>query len=155
MESEKSPKKRGRKSSNPEKAKYYVNEATFRAQIKQFYDKPNRRVNSEIGHNLIKIANGLATMPNFINYSFLEDMKGDALIKMWNAMENHKYDLGSVYNPFSYFNKIAFFAFINRIKKEKAEYTGLGTYQEVIYEQYLSTDEYSSSTREEIDAYEN
>lgn len=51
--------------------------------------------------------------------TYREDMVGDALIRMFKALMSKKYDRIKGTNPFSYFTRIAFNAFRNRIKKEK------------------------------------
>ena len=79
-----------------------------------------------------KIARRLAYAPNFINYSFREEFIGDAIIKMMQALKNKKFDPEKG-NPFSYFTKIAFNAFRNRIKKEKRTHDALQTYQENVF----------------------
>ena len=61
-------------------------------------------------------------------------MVGDALVKMYTAVTNKKFDIESEYNPFSYFTTIAFHAFINRIKKEKKHTETLNQYKEKVYE---------------------
>ena len=50
--------------------------------------------------------------------SYREEMTGDAIVKMIKALREKKF-LPEKGNPFSYFTKIAFHAFCNRIKREK------------------------------------
>ena len=66
-----------------------------------------------------KIAHKLSYAPNFINYSYREEMVGDGVIRMFKALMSKKYNHLKGTNPFSYFTRIAFNAFRNRIKKEK------------------------------------
>jgi DNA-directed RNA polymerase specialized sigma24 family protein len=66
-----------------------------------------------------KIAHKLSYAPNFINYTYREEMVGDGIIRMFKALTTKKYDRVKGTNPFSYFTRIAFNAFRNRIKKEK------------------------------------
>ena len=80
-----------------------------------------------------KIANGLSYAPNFINYSYKDEMVGDAILKMFSALKGKKFDITSKHNPFSYYTTIAFHAFINRIKKEKKYRETVNSYQETIY----------------------
>jgi DNA-directed RNA polymerase specialized sigma24 family protein len=49
-------------------------------------------------------------------------MIGDAIIKMMTALTRKRFKCDSGYNPFSYFTKVAYRAFQNRIKKEKKEH---------------------------------
>ena len=83
--------------------------------------------------SVYQIANRLAFAPNFLNYSYREEMVGDALIKMYEALNSHKFK-SEKGNPFSYFTKIAFHAFCNRIKKEKRIRQALTLYQEEVYD---------------------
>ena len=104
-------------SSKKEKKEHYVNSDDFKRELRKYYDSD---VMTEIlGVYIKKIATGLSYLPNFINYTYKDDMIGDALIKMYSALKNKKYDFSSGSNPFSYFTTIAFHAFINRIKKEQ------------------------------------
>lgn len=121
-------KKRGPK---PKIDEYYINPVVFKQLITDYY-KSNVCVH-ELGESLKKIAYGLGSKSNFINYTYKDEMIGDALVKMYTALKNKKFKLESEFNPFSYFNKIAFHAFINRIKKEKKHHETLCDYKEVIY----------------------
>jgi DNA-directed RNA polymerase specialized sigma24 family protein len=80
-----------------------------------------------------KIATRLGYAQNFINYSYKEEMIGDAIIKMVTALTRHRFMCGSGYNPFSYFTKVAYRAFQNRIKKEKKEHDTIHRYQNEVY----------------------
>ena len=80
-----------------------------------------------------KIAHKLSYASNFINYTYREDMVGDALIRMFKALMSKKYDRVKGTNPFSYFTRIAFNAFRNRIKKEKHINETHLKYQEELY----------------------
>jgi DNA-directed RNA polymerase specialized sigma24 family protein len=64
-------------------------------------------------------------------------MIGDALVKMYTALQNKKFNVESDYNPFSYFTTIAFHAFINRIKKEKKHTETVSQYKEKVYEEEM------------------
>lgn len=59
-------------------------------------------------------------------------------------------------SPFSYFTKIAYHAFVNRIKKEKRVAEALKNYQEKVYEEmYSSGDGWENVKRQSIDDEEN
>lgn len=64
--------------------------------------------------------------------TYREEMVGDAVIRMIEALTSQKFDPLKG-NPFSYFTKIAFHAFCNRIKKEKKARQTLLNYQNEIY----------------------
>ena len=70
--------------------------------------------------------------------TYKEEMVGDAVIKMLHALKNKKYDQNKG-NPFSYYTKIAFNAFCNRIKKEKRNHQAIMEYQSSVYETLIHT----------------
>lgn len=70
-----------------------------------------------IGDCLIKIANKLSYSPNFINYTFHNEVVADGLENCINYF--HNFDPDKSTNPFSYFTQIIYFAFLRRIQKEK------------------------------------
>lgn len=123
---------------NPDiKASIYVNSNDFKRQIQEYYDSD--KMTDELAINVVKIAEGLSYNWRFINYtkSWKEEMVGDAVIKMYSALEGKKYNIDSGYNPFSYFNQIAWNAFTNRIKKENKQHEGLQEYKQMLYEQNM------------------
>lgn len=100
-----------------EKEKYYVNPHEFDEEIIKFYDSGH--MSDNLAQMVSKIAHKLSYAPNFINYTYREEMVGDGIIRMFKALTTKKYDRDKGTNPFSYFTRIAFNAFRNRIKKEK------------------------------------
>lgn len=137
----KAPPKKPRKRSKASEKPHYVNSKELLQQIKDYYDQPAGSDMDEIlAVNVSKIAKGLSFAPNFINYSYKDDMIGDAVVKMFTALQNHKFDVNSGYNPFSYFTTIAFHAFINRIKREKKYREIVTEYQEAVYEEIMGGD---------------
>jgi len=131
--SKKAPKKapRKRKPKNTDKEKHYVNSKEFLEELSQYYKTDH--VTDTLAEMITKIANGLSYAPNFINYSYKDEMVGDAILKMFSALKNKKFKLDSGNNPFSYYTTIAFHAFINRIKKEKKYHETVTSYQETVY----------------------
>jgi hypothetical protein len=115
------------------KLKYYVSSKLFREQLVEYYDSDI--MSNALAENLVKIAEGLSYNHRFIRYSksWKEDMIGDAILKMYHALEKKLFKLESEFNPFSYFNRIAWNAFANRIKKEKGQHDGLNEYKEMVY----------------------
>ena len=65
------------------------------------------------------ICNKLATKPNFIGYSYKDEMIADAIENCVAAA--HSFDPDKSNNPFAYFTQIAWNAFIRRIAKEKKQ----------------------------------
>lgn len=129
-----------RRGPKPKKTEYYVDPRELKAELIAYYE--NENCSRELADMIHKIAHGLSYSSNFINYTYRDEMVGDALVKMYTAVTNKKFDIESEYNPFSYFTTIAFHAFINRIKKEKKHTQTLTEYKEKIYEQEMldSTD---------------
>lgn len=124
-----------KKKKKKEKTEYYVNGKEFKQQIVEFYDdEDNTALLNILSDSIVKIARGLSFAPNFINYSYRDDMVGDAIVKMFSALRNKKFDVNSGHNPFSYFTTIAFHAFINRIKKEKKQRDTIAEYQEAVFD---------------------
>ena len=129
----------------PKSKEHYVNSKEFKAAIAEYYK--TGVCADELGEMITKIANGLSYAPNFINYSYKDEMVGDAVVKMFTALFNKKFDINAVdskgnkYNPFSYFTTIAFHAFINRIKKEKRHFDAVNEYKERVYEEMINTGE--------------
>jgi DNA-directed RNA polymerase specialized sigma24 family protein len=127
--------------SKPPKEQFYVDPKEFYKQIKEYYK--SGEINDYLAEAIYKIAKGLSYAPNFINYSYRDDMVGDAVVKMYTALKNKKFNVktkdknGYNYNPFSYFTTIAFHAFITRIKKEKKEKDTIALYQEFQYREAM------------------
>lgn len=143
MESKKSkstPKKKAKKEKKP----HYVNAKEFTQDIVEYYGSGTDEIGEKLGESIYKIATGLSYAPNFINYSYRDDMIGDAIVKMFSALQMKKFDITSGNNPFSYFTTIAFHAFINRIKKEKKQRQVVSDYQEMVYEELAN--EYQMNT---------
>jgi hypothetical protein len=109
---------------------HYVEPEVFKNQILEYYK--TKKFTNEVAESIYKIANRLAFASNFINYTYREEMIGDAVIRMIEALTAQKFDPHKG-NPFSYFTKIAFHAFCNRIKKEKKMRQTLINYQNEVY----------------------
>lgn len=127
-------KKRGRKAI-AKRDEYYLAPEDFLNEINKFYETDI--ITPELGIMVLKIATGLGHAHNFINYSYKEEMIGDAMMRMFQALRNKKYVHGPGRNPFSYFNTIAHHAFLNRIKKEKRNHEAIDKYQEEVYPDLL------------------
>lgn len=72
----------------------------------------------------MKISEGLSHRPNFVRYSYREEMVMDAVENCLKAI--HNYNIETITrtgkpNAFSYFTQICYFAFIRRITKEKKQ----------------------------------
>jgi DNA-directed RNA polymerase specialized sigma subunit len=78
-------------------------------------------VTDYIGTCFLKIANHLSYRPNFINYTFRDDMISDGIENCLQYLDNFDPDKSN--NPFAYFTQIIYYAFIRRIQKEKKQVT--------------------------------
>jgi hypothetical protein len=133
--------KKRKKKSSVNKERYYVNGKEFHLAISEYYKTGDTEtIPDQLAIYIKKIAEGLSYAPNFINYSYKEDMVGDAIVKMLSALRNRKYNPETGSNPFSYFTTIAFHAFINRIKKEKKHREMISDYQEAMYSELMSSE---------------
>jgi hypothetical protein len=92
---------------------------TVKESIKENKKKP--RVPDYIGTCFLKIANHLSYRPNFINYTFRDDMISDGIENCLQYLDNFNPDKSN--NPFAYFTQIIYYAFIRRIQKEKKQVT--------------------------------
>jgi|TARA_B110000503_G_scaffold143451_1_gene244957 hypothetical protein len=112
------------------KTEHYVNNKEFLEAMtaykkevekaeKQKAEKP--RVTNYIGGCFLKIANHLSYRPNFINYTFRDDMISDGIENCLQYL--HNFNPAKSSNPFAYFTQIIYFAFIRRIQKEKKQVT--------------------------------
>ena len=70
-----------------------------------------------IGQCIWHIANRLSSRPNFSGYAFREDMVMDGVENCLKYIE--KFNPEKSTNPFAYFTQIIWFAFLQRIAKEK------------------------------------
>lgn len=114
---------------------YYVQPEEMRSRIRHLY--VTGEFLDDLGHDILKIAYGLSFNSKFKNYSYREEMVGDALVKMYAALKNQNFRVDSTFNPFSYFTTIAFRAFINRIKKEKKHHQAETEYREKHFEEHM------------------
>ena len=107
---------------------HYVNNADFLAAIVEMKAKkqeaeelglPNPIVSNYIGECILKIATHLSYKPNFINYSYREEMISDGIENCLQYINN--FDPAKSNNPFAYFTQIIYYAFLRRIAKEKKQ----------------------------------
>jgi hypothetical protein len=107
---------------------HYVNNKDFldaiikmKEQAKEAEEKglPKPIVSNYIGECILKIATHLSYKPNFINYSYRDDMILDGVENCIQYIDNFNPDKSS--NPFAYFTQIIYYAFLRRIAKEKKQ----------------------------------
>jgi len=110
------------------KANHYVNNGDFLDAMVEFRnsvhvakdgDEPRPRIPDYLGECFIKIATHLSYKPNFINYTFRDDMIADGIENCLQYIDN--FDPAKSKNPFAYFTQIIYYAFLRRIQKEKKQ----------------------------------
>ena len=110
------------------KKEHYVNNKEFLAAMVEYrkavahakkkkLDKPP--VTDYIGECFLKIANHLSYRPNFINYTYRDDMISDGIENCLQYLDNFNPETSN--NPFAYFTQIIYYAFVRRIQKEKKQ----------------------------------
>ena len=77
------------------------------------------QITDYIGSCFLKIANGLSYRPNFINYTYRQEMISDGIENCLQYIHNFNPEKSK--NPFAYFTQIIYYAFIRRITKEKKQ----------------------------------
>ena len=107
---------------------HYVDNKKFLVAMTEWrlkYDKAEKAkrkqpaVTNYIGECFLKIANHLSYRPNFINYTYRDDMISDGIENCLQYMSNFNPNKSN--NPFAYFTQIIYYAFIRRIQKEKKQ----------------------------------
>ena len=76
------------------------------------------QVTNYIGECYLKIANHLSYRPNFINYTYRDDMISDGIENCLQYMDN--FDPEKSKNPFAYFTQIIYYALFVEFKKRKS-----------------------------------
>ena len=110
------------------KTVHYVNNVKFLEALTEWNEKcdeaeeagePKPQVTNYIGECFLKIANGLSYRPNFINYTYKQEMISDGIENCLQYIHNFNPEKSK--NPFAYFTQIIYYAFIRRIQKEKKQ----------------------------------
>jgi len=117
----------------PREKPHYVNNREFSYavvdHVKSVNDAESRdeeppKVTDYIATCFMKISEGLSHRPNFVRYTYRDEMVMDAVENCLRAIRNYDIDTATRTgnpNAFSYFTQICFFAFIRRITKEKKQ----------------------------------
>ena len=140
------------------KKEHYVNNKEFSQSVVDYVTsvteardagKDEPIIPNYIGDCFLKIAEGLSHKPNFVSYTYREEMVMDAVENSIKAIMN--YDINKATrtglpNAFAYFTQISYYAFLRRIAKEKRQqdikelyidYAGAGA--------FMDTNKYSDS----------
>ena len=135
------------------RSEHYVNNKEFLAalityrenvEIARLQDKPKPVIPRYIGECFLKIANHLSYRPNFINYTYREEMISDGIENCLQYVHNFNPDKSD--NPFAYFTQIIYYAFLRRIQKEKKQLEIKGKILERSgYDEVMHTDKYDGT----------
>lgn len=110
------------------KQKHYINNLDFLKALEDYkaacveaakQNQPKPIIPNYIGECFMKIAEGLSHKPNFINYTYRDEMVSDGIENCLMYFEN--FDPAKSKNPFAYFTQVIYFAFLRRIQKEKKQ----------------------------------
>lgn len=121
------------------KSNHYINNADFLQALIEYKDacekakkkkKPEPAIPNYIGECFLKIADHLSRKPNFISYSFRDEMIADGIENCLMYFRN--FDPAKSKNPFAYFTQIIYYAFLRRIMKEKKQ----------LYVKYKATEQF-------------
>ena len=119
------------------KQKHYINNEDFLKALVDYKTacklakkekRPPPAIPNYIGECFMKIAEGLSHKPNFINYTYRDEMISDGIENCLQYFDN--FDPAKSKNPFAYFTQIVYFAFLRRIQREKKQ----------LYVKYKSTE---------------
>lgn len=112
---------------------HYVNNKDFSQSVMDYVIQCNEarekgeevpNVSRYIGECFLKIANKLSSKGNFREYSYRDEMVGDAIENCLRAIQNYNIDASTRTgnpNAFAYFTQICYYAFLRRIAKEKKQ----------------------------------
>ena len=115
-------------SKDKKKNAHYIDNKKFLEAMKEWKQKCDEaeeageerpQVTNYIGECFLKIANGLSHKPNFMNYTFRDDMVSDGIENCLQYI--HNFNPNKSNNPFAYFTQIIYYAFIRRIQREKKQ----------------------------------
>jgi hypothetical protein len=121
------------------KSNHYINNPDFLKALIDYRDacnlskeqgKEDPPIPNYIGECFFKIADHLSRKPNFISYSFRDEMIGDGIENCLMYFRNFNPDKSN--NPFAYFTQIIYYAFLRRIQKEKKQ----------LYVKYKATEQF-------------
>jgi hypothetical protein len=81
--------------------------------------QPKPQIPRYVAECFMKIAENLSHKPNFLSYTFRDEMVADAIENCVMYVDN--FDPSKSSNPFAYFTQIVYYAFLRRIQKEKKQ----------------------------------
>lgn len=99
-------------------AKNYINNKEFTQCLADWKERgAPKPVPDYAAESFLKIVKGIASKRNFSGYTYIEDMKSEALEHCIKYADRFKIEKST--NAFAYFSQITYNAFIQYINKEK------------------------------------
>jgi len=145
------------------KQKHYINNPDFlqalidyKAAQKDCKEKnlPPPPIPNYIGECFMKIAEGLSHKPNFINYTYRDEMMSDGIENCLMYFDNFNPDKSK--NPFAYFTQIIYYAFLRRIQKEKKQtYVKYKATEQMGILDEMELMEFDDGTTKQFELYDN
>ena len=145
------------------KQKHYINNADFLQALIDYQAamKKSKKDKSDpppipnyIGECFMKIAEGLSHKPNFINYTYRDEMMADGIENCLMYFNN--FDPTKSKNPFAYFTQIIYYAFLRRIQKEKKQtYVKYKATEQMGILDEMELMEFEDGTSKQFELYDN
>ena len=145
------------------KQKHYINNADFLKALVDYKEacnkakkekKPKPAIPNYIGECFMKIAEGLSHKPNFINYTYRDEMMSDGIENCLQYFDN--FDPAKSKNPFAYFTQVIYFAFLRRIGKEKKQtYVKYKATEQMGILDEMELMEFEDGTTKQFELYDN
>jgi hypothetical protein len=104
---------------------HYVTNKELLEEFRRY--KETGKISNELGEMFVKIAENLSNRPNFIGYTWKEEMIGEAVLTCIKYSKNFNPDKSK--NPFGYISRFCYNAFVEYIKKQKKH----GDIKETLY----------------------
>ena len=110
------------------KKAHYIDNKRFYVEMVKYCDSvmiariigdPDPPATNFMGKCFVDIAMNLSNRPNFINYTYKEEMIGDGIENCLQYCSN--FNPNKSKNPFAYFTRIIYYAFVRRIEREKKQ----------------------------------
>lgn len=125
---------KNKKKTTRKKASDYIDSQKFSKEVIEYVeayhlsldkDKDPPIVSNYIAKSFLLICENLSHRPNFVGYTYREDMVMDAVENCLKAISNYnpnyKSKAGYKINAFNYFTTVAYWAMVRRIQKENKD----------------------------------
>lgn len=119
------------------KLENYISKEELFDEVLLCQEKNEGKCSEKLGKMFLQMVIGISRRPNFINYSFKEDMIGDAIIACLKVINKKKFKPEFSTNAFGYFTKVIFRSFINQITTFKTKSQKLNHWIDIEYEKIV------------------